>query len=346
MIAVSLFSATAFAGTFSDVSGNHDNRAAVEYLVYNGTLEGYDDGTFRPSSTINRAELMKVLVASQGVEPDATLYHDCFPDVTNEWFAPYVCYAYEQGWVDGYPDGTFLPANTVNKVEAAKMIVNAWGYSDMLPEGDYLSDSDLFDDTEASAWYAPYVYLVKYWNLDGTSGNFSPSEGMDRGRASEYMFRIIVMENMGYSWYEDGDDELFLSYYGLDYLLVDDDISDSYEYVDDSSDDGDKTDDAAGDSSDEYIYDDTYVEPTDDTTEYVCLQLTSSSTDESLEVTNCGDSTVNLDGYSLETDETFYEFGSYDLAPWESVEIEYYLPGYTIYLRGANGGLVDSDYNF
>ncbi|MFA6528155.1 MAG: S-layer homology domain-containing protein [Candidatus Gracilibacteria bacterium] len=332
MMIAGLFPVTALAGTFSDVPDTHENRAAVEYLVYTGTLEGYSDGTFGPSNTINRAELMKVLVASQGIEPDETLYHDCFPDVTNEWYAPYVCYAYSEGWVDGYPDGTFLPGNTVNKVEASKMIVNAWGYSDILPDSSDISDYDLFDDTDASAWYAPYVYLVKYWNLDGTSGNFNPSEGMDRGGAAEYMFRIIVMEDFDYGWYEDGDDEIFLSYYGLDYLLVDEE--------DDSS------DDSADDSSDAYEYDDSYVEPEDDTSEYVCLNLTSSSSDQTLEVENCGDSTVNLEGYSLETDETFYEFGSYDLAPWESVEIEYYYSGETIYLRSSNGGIIDSDYNF
>lgn len=44
---------------------------------------------------------------------DENLYENCFEDVEDEWFAPYVCYAKEKGWVTGYPDGTFKPENNV-----------------------------------------------------------------------------------------------------------------------------------------------------------------------------------------------------------------------------------------
>ncbi|MFA5843165.1 MAG: S-layer homology domain-containing protein [Candidatus Gracilibacteria bacterium] len=331
MVIVVSFPLTALAGTFSDVSSTNENREAIEYLVYNGTLKGYDDSTFRPSNTINRAELMKVLVLSQGIEPDATVYKNCFPDVTTEWFAPYVCYAHEQGWVDGYPDNTFLPANTVNKVEAAKMVINAWGYSDMLPDSLSISKSDLFDDTYPSVWYAPYVYLIKSWNLegewhiDGSAGNFNPADGMERGRAAEYMFRIIVMEDFGEAAYGEGDGLAFFTAHGLDYLLEDS---------------------VADPVADPVV--DPVVDPVADPVvdEEVYLDLTSSSVDQVLIITNQGDYTVNLEGYSLETDATFYEFGSYELGSWESVEVEYYFPEETVYLRSPEGGIVDYDYNF
>ena len=76
---------TALASTFSDVSPGHANQGAIEYLVYTGTLQGYSDGTFQPENSINRAELMKVLVAGQGIDPDADTYQNCFPDVTTDW---------------------------------------------------------------------------------------------------------------------------------------------------------------------------------------------------------------------------------------------------------------------
>src|SRR3989338_5338729 len=85
-----------FAKTFDDVEYDDDNYVAVEYLVSIGTLEGYPDGSFQPNTTVNRAEIMKILVAGQGISPDENVYKDCYPDVTDDWYAKYVCYATEQ----------------------------------------------------------------------------------------------------------------------------------------------------------------------------------------------------------------------------------------------------------
>ena len=77
LLIVLLIPLTAFAGTFNDVPEDDDNRAAIEYLAYVGTLEGYSDGTFGGENTINRAELMKVLVAGQGLAPSVDDYNNC-----------------------------------------------------------------------------------------------------------------------------------------------------------------------------------------------------------------------------------------------------------------------------
>lgn len=89
---------------FFDVSTTHDNYRAIQYLKENNVVDGYPDGTFQPERVLNRAELMKLLVTSQGFSPDPNTYKNCFPDVGEEWFAVYVCYAKEQGWVQGYSD--------------------------------------------------------------------------------------------------------------------------------------------------------------------------------------------------------------------------------------------------
>ena len=179
------------AATFPDVEALHKNFSAVEYLAAIGTLKGYPDGTFKPDNTINRAELMKVLVAGQGYTPQVNTYHDCFPDVQKDWYAPYVCFAKEKGWVSGYPDGTFLPGNPVNRVEALKMAINALGLSSLLPEK---ITTALFDDTNNAEWYAPYLYVSKDLNLiEEQSGNYYPSNGMARSVVAENLFRTDVV---------------------------------------------------------------------------------------------------------------------------------------------------------
>ena len=72
---------------------------------------------------------MKILIEATGITPDPSIYNNCFPDVASDWYAPYVCYAKEQNWVQGYEDGAFKPVNNVNKVEAIKMLVETQGYA-------------------------------------------------------------------------------------------------------------------------------------------------------------------------------------------------------------------------
>jgi hypothetical protein len=179
------------ARSLSDIQSSK-NRIAIDYLNTKGVINGYSDGTFRPQNTVNRAELLKILVGGQGAAPTAQ-YRDCFPDVTDEWFAPFVCYAKELGWVSGYSDGTFRPANTVNTAEAIKMVVNAQGYQ--VPES---VPAPLFSDVDNGAWYAPYVKAAKDRGiLEPISGSLGVASDMKRGGISEIIYRAMYIREQG-----------------------------------------------------------------------------------------------------------------------------------------------------
>jgi uncharacterized protein YkwD len=178
---------------FSDTNGSEYEEAA-NYLRDNQIVEGYEDGTFRPNDSINRAELTKIVLESAGVdlEPGS----DCFPDVdADEWYATYVCTAKSLGWVQGYPDGTFQPARTINRVEAVKIIGEAEGW-------DLGGDSSGFADVGAGEWYTPYVVFAEQKNFLPLSGLFNPSQLTTRGLFSEVYYRILVTEERGESKYE------------------------------------------------------------------------------------------------------------------------------------------------
>lgn len=178
----------AFAASLSDVA-NSRNKTAIEYLNEKGVIGGYPDGAFRPLNAVNRAELLKILVGGKGASPTIEDYNNCFPDVTSEWFAPFVCYAKEQGWVDGYPDGTFRPSNTVNTVEAIKMVVNSQGYQVSDAASTYL-----YDDVDNGAWYAPYVKMAKDKGiLEQTNGSLGTTSDMKRGGISEVIYRSMYI---------------------------------------------------------------------------------------------------------------------------------------------------------
>jgi len=125
VIALSSFLVMSFSGfavSFSDVTEGVPSYSAVDYLKTNGIVEGYKDNTFRPNNTINRAEFMKIVISSINKTPSGT---NCFKDVNDQWYAPYVCEGKTKGIVSGYKDGTFKPDQEISFSEASKIVVNA-----------------------------------------------------------------------------------------------------------------------------------------------------------------------------------------------------------------------------
>lgn len=173
-----LLPATTFAASFADVPASHPNSEAVEYVKAQGIVQGYEDGSFRPDATINRAEFVKIItlslmgwekmyvgdpkipwsVCNEGIagEAEVQAFIDAMPfsDVPeSEWFAFYVCVSAKAGYVDGYPDGTFRPSAEINFVEAAKILANGFE----LP----------FETTDV--WYEGYVRGIEAKNAIPTS---------------------------------------------------------------------------------------------------------------------------------------------------------------------------------
>lgn len=171
----------------SDYAG-HKNETAIQYLYDEGIVEGYPDGTFKPDNNLTRAELMKILVLGAGYDPNAETYSNCFPDVGDDWFARYVCFAKEQGWVEGYEDGTFKPGNNVLKVEAIKMLLEIFNV-----RLNYFPESP-FEDVGLDQWYSTYVITAAELNLLEETGLYNPGDLITRGGVSENIYRLIIDE--------------------------------------------------------------------------------------------------------------------------------------------------------
>ncbi len=174
---------------FPDVAVTNKNRDAILYLYTQSIISGYPDGSFKPANDINRAELLKILVEGTGQSPDANQYKDCFSDVHDDWYAKYVCYGKNIGWIDGYPDGSYKPSQTVNKVEAIKMILNSQGID--VPVSVSVAP---FSDVPTDAWFASYVSKAKELRLlEETGTTLRPSDMMQRASVSEIMYRALIL---------------------------------------------------------------------------------------------------------------------------------------------------------
>jgi hypothetical protein len=119
---------------FKDVSTGVEGGAYIKTAYDMGIVIGYPDGMFKPNQVINRIEALKIalMLSSQNVPMlfgDKLLSYysfgeSAFADVDpNEWYAPYVLYAYRNEVVSGYGDKTFKPANIISLGETAKIII-------------------------------------------------------------------------------------------------------------------------------------------------------------------------------------------------------------------------------
>jgi hypothetical protein len=175
---------------FTDVSSTHKNAKAIAYLKQKGIIGGYEDGSFKPDNLLNRAELLKILVTALDVTPHELTNSFCFTDVKNEWFAKYVCYAKNRGWVQGYSDGGFHPAANVTKAEALKIILTAYDVS-LVTRAPLVV---IFSDVNDGDWYAKYVWTAQNngWLEEKTgAGPYLPNTAITRAQLAEVLYRVM-----------------------------------------------------------------------------------------------------------------------------------------------------------
>lgn len=174
---------------FSDVGVSQKYRSAIEYLTNQGIVHGYSNGSFQPNATITRAELVKMAVAASGISPDSGRYRSCFTDVDREWFAPYVCYARERGFIDGYSGNQYKADDKVNRAEAVKIILNTLGVG-------FDTTARNFADVSADAWYALHAQTVRSLNLIDW-GLFGADTKLTRAEAAELIYQILINDRGG-----------------------------------------------------------------------------------------------------------------------------------------------------
>ena len=164
-----------------------ENPELISFLQQRGIMEGYSDGSFGAENPINRAESLKVLLESLGIDPESG--ETDFSDIDKDaWYAGYVNAAKSRGFVKGYSDGTFKPGNTVNHAELLKISFESFGID--LTDYDV---TDLPDGIDESAWFAPYLQYA----LDNELLNeedISLSDGMTREMFAEVVARLIQQQ--------------------------------------------------------------------------------------------------------------------------------------------------------
>ncbi len=148
--------------TTSTTSGSDDTTT--------GSTDTNSNGEQNQNRNENRYEQAGVTEA----EVDSTVgkFSDLLKD---NWTAPFIARMRNLGILDGYPDGSVKPDNTINRAELAKIAAKAFGLANA---------TETYTDVPDDAWYAPFVGALEVAGASWTTSSlYHPEVNVTRGEA-------------------------------------------------------------------------------------------------------------------------------------------------------------------
>ncbi len=123
ILAIILSLLTSFSGvSFAqpvDIQGHWAEKQINDWLI-NGLAKGYQDNTFKPDSSISRAEFATLANNALGYKEVKEIHYSDVP--SSAWFAGEIAKAAGAGYLSGYGDGTVKPDAKVSRQEVAAML--------------------------------------------------------------------------------------------------------------------------------------------------------------------------------------------------------------------------------
>ena len=104
---------------FTDVEKNWA-YPGIQYCVTHGIMGGMGDGTFAPTGTTTRAQIVQILYNLEGTP--AVSGTTPFTDLTANWYKPAILWAYQNNVVAGTSPTTFDPEEPVTREQIAVIL--------------------------------------------------------------------------------------------------------------------------------------------------------------------------------------------------------------------------------
>jgi len=174
---------------FSDIS-NHWAKKEIIALTDRGIINGIGNYRFAPDRSITRAEAVAMIVKAYN-PPLNTAGNRRFADVSPaHWANEFIARAVQQGWINGFPDGSFKPDRPITRAEMAVIIGKAEGVK---PVTTYYRP---FSDVATTDWYAPMIFAMKSsGKLTGAEPNvFKPDKRASRAEFTVLLYRYYVQK--------------------------------------------------------------------------------------------------------------------------------------------------------
>ncbi|MFM7424974.1 MAG: S-layer homology domain-containing protein [Elainella sp.] len=182
--------AGANAVTFPDVPTTYWAYPFINELGKRGMIAGVGDGSFQPDQPVNRAQYAALLSevlsgARQGEIP----FSDVQPGF---WAAQPIDAAVKAGFLKGYPDKTFEPAEPITKMQVLLSLAN--GFQLPKPADPNAAIQPLADRDQIPEWAKPAVgaatqagVVVNYPDVS----QFRPNESATRAEVAAMLYQAL-----------------------------------------------------------------------------------------------------------------------------------------------------------
>ena len=171
----------------------------VDYVYENGIMNGVNSTTFAPSKAMTRAMVATVLYRIAGSpEVEGEMPFTDVPEGT--YYTKAVLWAAQNGIVNGYADGTFLPNRDINREQLATIL---YRYTEsrgvVMNEGAELSE---FPDEGDTASYAgkALCWAVGEGLVTGVKANDGITYLRPKNNATRAQFAPIISRYMTTEW--------------------------------------------------------------------------------------------------------------------------------------------------
>lgn len=176
----------------SDIKG-HEDEKYIKELVSEGILSGYEDGTFRPDNPITRGEFAKIVNRYFDIKEDTN--HN-FKDVSDSnWYSKDIGIAYNIGYMNGYPDGTFKPNEFITTQEAMASIARLKNIKAIRSDITFFAEEENgeFIEVTPAQWAQPYFCGLFEKDLIGNVVNIN--KDITRGEVSRFLTGLKEYKN-------------------------------------------------------------------------------------------------------------------------------------------------------
>lgn len=109
--------------SYQDVSASHWASVQIAAMQREGVMLGDPNRRFRPDAYVTRAEIAVIGARLKDAARDAAgPARKVYLDVEGHWASAAIQLAWTEGWMLGYPDGTFRPDKPLTRAETVKTI--------------------------------------------------------------------------------------------------------------------------------------------------------------------------------------------------------------------------------
>ncbi|WP_102273763.1 S-layer homology domain-containing protein [Cytobacillus massiliigabonensis] len=174
--------------SFSDVEGNWA-ADAINALAQAGVVNGYEDGTFRPSLILNRGQAANLLTNALDLEIPSDL--KAFDDVSSASVFAEGAAATKAAGIFGGSNGKFGAADQLTREQMASVLVRAF---DLKNTGEEVEIADL---DKISASHRENVIILAQNKVTVTNdGMFNPKGNVSRAHFATFLYRAMNVDTV------------------------------------------------------------------------------------------------------------------------------------------------------